>query len=74
MLCRRQPGSPLLEIANNLWWSWNRDAVDLFLLDADLFDLPAQPRQYVEVCRRSGSTKWRAMRVSSRTWIVSTAT
>ncbi|NLT74442.1 MAG: glycosyltransferase family 1 protein [Chloroflexi bacterium] len=30
---------PLLEIANNLWWSWNRDAVDLFRrLDADLFE------------------------------------
>ncbi|MHB1318446.1 MAG: alpha-glucan family phosphorylase [Anaerolineae bacterium] len=29
---------PLLDIANNLWWSWNRDAVDLFRrLDADLF-------------------------------------
>ncbi|MGI6368042.1 MAG: alpha-glucan family phosphorylase [Anaerolineae bacterium] len=31
--------APLLEIANNLWWSWNRDAVDLFRrLDADLFE------------------------------------
>ena len=29
---------PLLEISHNLWWSWNRDAVDLFRrLDADLF-------------------------------------
>jgi starch phosphorylase len=29
---------PLLEIAGNLWWSWNRDAVDLFRrLDSDLF-------------------------------------
>ena len=25
-----QPLSPLLEIARNLWWSWNPDAVDLF--------------------------------------------
>ncbi len=30
---------PLDEIAHNLWWSWNRDAVDLFRrLDPDLFD------------------------------------
>ncbi len=30
---------PLGEIAHNLWWSWNRDAVDLFRrLDADLFE------------------------------------
>ncbi len=30
---------PLYEIAHNVWWSWNRDAVDLFRrLDADLFD------------------------------------
>jgi glycogen phosphorylase len=29
---------PLLEIAYNLWWSWNRDAVDLFRrLEPDLF-------------------------------------
>ncbi len=30
---------PLLEIAYNLWWSWNPDAVDLFrLLDSDLWE------------------------------------
>ncbi len=30
---------PLREIAYNLWWAWNRDAVDLFQrLDPDLFD------------------------------------
>lgn len=30
---------PLQEIAYNVWWSWNRDAVDLFRrLDADLFE------------------------------------
>ncbi len=30
---------PLLEIAYNLWWSWNPDAVDLFrLLDSELWE------------------------------------
>jgi starch phosphorylase len=30
---------PLYEIAHNVWWSWTRDAVDLFRrLDPDLFD------------------------------------
>ncbi len=30
---------PLLEIAYNLWWSWNPDAVDLFrLMDNELWD------------------------------------
>ncbi len=30
---------PLLEIAYNLWWSWNTDAVDLFrLMDSELWE------------------------------------
>jgi glycogen phosphorylase len=33
------PVAPLLEIANNLWWSWNPDAVELFRrLDRKLWD------------------------------------
>lgn len=33
-----EPLKPLLEIANNLWWSWNYDAVELFVrLDQNLW-------------------------------------
>ena len=31
--------APLRELAYNLWWAWNLDAVDLFIrLDRDLWD------------------------------------
>jgi glycogen phosphorylase len=34
-----EPLRPLIEIAHNLWWSWNYEAVELFTrLDRDLWD------------------------------------
>ncbi|QNN24554.1 glycosyltransferase family 1 protein [Planctomycetales bacterium ZRK34] len=33
-----EPLEPLLKIARNLWWSWNPDAIELFIrVDADLW-------------------------------------
>ncbi len=34
-----EPLKPLLEIANNIWWTWHPEAVDLFVrLDRELWD------------------------------------
>ena len=34
-----EPLKPLLEIAHNLWWSWNHEAIDLFVrLDRELWE------------------------------------
>ena len=33
------PLKPLLEIANNIWWTWHPEAVDLFVrLDRNLWE------------------------------------
>ena len=41
--------APLREIAMNLWWSWNLDAVDLFRrLDRDLWEQAGIPNTRIE--------------------------
>ena len=63
------PLQPLLEMAQNLWWVWHPDAVELFRrLDRKLWDeVYHNPVKLLGICTRPSSRRRRRMRGISPT-------